>query len=108
MNSTALRNRIVNRRHRLPALKLDRMCKFLKSQSFNVEQCLLMGLGGLSRPSPRATWHGLGLPFADRVVLHAHHQSNIENASILRFKKVKTTDLAAAALDGYSSREAAS
>ena len=107
LNSSGLRNRIVNRKHQVPALKLDRICKFLKSQSFNIEHCLQMGLGGFSRPAPRATWHGLGLPFADRVMLHGHHQSNIKNASILRFKKVQHAGRASAALDGYSSREAA-
>ena len=107
LNSSGLRNRIGNRKHRLPALKLDRICNFLKSQSFNVEQCMLMGLGGFSRPAPRATWHGLGFPFADRVVLHGHHQSNINSANVLRFKKTKTTRLSSAALDGCSNRESA-
>jgi len=108
LNSSGLRNRIVNRKQRVPALKLDRICKFLKSESFNIEQCLLMGLGGFSRPAPKATWHGFGLPFADRVVLHGHHQSKINNAHILRFRQIKTAGRATAALDGCSSREAAS
>jgi SAM-dependent methyltransferase len=108
LNSSGLRNRVGNRKRRLPALKLDRICSFLKSQSFNIEQCLLTGLGGFSRPAPRATWHGLGFPFADRAVLHGHHQSNIKNASILRFKNTKRSGIASAALDGCSSREAAS
>lgn len=108
LNSTGMRNRIVNRKQKLPALKLNRICKLLKSQSFNIEQCLLMGLGGLSRPAPRATWHGIGLPFADRVVLHGHHQSNIHNAHILRFRQVKSAGRTSAALDGCSSREAVS
>ena len=105
LNSSGLRNRIGNRKHNIPALKLDRVCNYLKSRSFKVEQCLLMGLGGLSRPAPRATWHGLGFPFADRVVLHGHHQSNIMNASILRFNKAKPASLSSAALDGCSNRE---
>ena len=108
LNSSGLRNRIVNRRQPMPALKLDRICNFLKSQSINIELCLLMGLGGFSRPAPKATWHGLGFPFADRVALHGHHQSNIKNASILRFKQVQPAGLASAALDGCSNREAAS
>ncbi len=108
LNSSGLRNQIINRRKKVPALKLDRVCKFLKSQSFNIEQCLLMGLGGFSRPAPKATWHGLGLPFADRVVIHGHHQSNITNARVLRFRQIKSTGRTSAALDGCSSREAAS
>lgn len=108
LNSSGLRNRIVNRKQQVPALKLDRICKFLKSQSFNIEACLRMGLGGFSRPAPKATWHGLGLPFADRVVLHGHHQSNIQNAHILRFRQMKSAGRTSAALDGCSSREAAS
>ena len=68
----------------------------------------LMGLGGFSHPSPKATWHGLGYPFADRVMLHGHHQSNIKNAKILRFKQVQPAGLASAALDGCSNRETAS
>ena len=107
LNSSGWRNRIGNRKHELAALKLDRICRVLKSQSFNIEQCLLMGLGGFSKPAPRATWHGLGYPFADRVVLHGHHQSNIRNASILRFKQAKQVTGTSAALDGCSSREAA-
>jgi len=108
LNSSGLRNRIVNRKQRLPALKLDKICKFLKGRSFNVEQCLRMGLGGFSRPAPKATWHGFGLPFADRVVLHGHHQSHITNARILRFRELKTAGRSSAALDGCSSREAVS
>ena len=108
LNSTGLRNRIVNRKQRIPALKLDRICKFLKSRSFNIEQCLRMGLCGFSRPAPKATWHGLVLPFADRVVLHGHHQSNITNARVLRFRQMKSAGRTSAALDGCSSREAAS
>lgn len=108
LNSSGLRNRIGNRKQRIPALKLDRICKFLKSQSFNIEQCLLMGLGGFSKPAPRATWHGLGFPFADRVVLHGHHQSNIKNVSVLHFKQIHPAGLAPASLDGCSSRKAAS
>jgi len=107
LNSSGLRNRIVNRKQQMPALKIDRICKFLKSKSFNIEQCLLMGLGGFSRPAAKATWHGLGLPFADRVVMHGHHQSNINSAHILRFKQMKSTARNTAALDGCSSREAA-
>ena len=108
LNSSGLRNRIVNRKQRMPALKLDRVCNLLKSQSINVELCLLMGLGGFSRPAPKPTWHGLGYPFADRVVLHGHHQSKIKNTNILRFKRVQPAGLASAALDGCSNREAAS
>ena len=108
LNSSGLRNRIVNRKQQVPALKLDRICRFLKSQSFNVEKCLLMGLGGFSRPAPKATWHGLGLPFADRVVLHGHHQSHIENGHVLRFRQIKNAGGTSAALDGCSSREAVS
>jgi SAM-dependent methyltransferase len=108
LNSSGLRNRIVNRKQRIPALKLDKVCNFLKSQSFNIEQCLLMGLGGFSHPAPKATWHGLGLPFADRVVLHGHHQSHIKGGHILHFRPIKTAGRTSAALDGCSSREAVS
>lgn len=108
LNSTGLRNRIVNRRQQVPALKLDRVCKYLKERSFKIEQCLLMGLGGFSRPAPKPTWHGLGIPFADRVVLHGHHQSHIHNASILRLRRLKPAGGTPAALDGCSSREAVS
>ena len=108
LNSSGLRTRIVNRKQHMPALKLDKVCNFLKSHSINVEQCLLMGLGGFSRPAPKATWHGLGYPFADRVVLHGHHQSNIKGSNILRFKHVQAATLTTAALDGCSKREAVS
>ena len=108
LNSSGLRNRIVNRKRQVPALKLDSVCRFLKSQSFNIEQCLLMGLGGFSWPAAKPTWHGFGFPFADRVVVHGHHQSNLKNASILRFKQMKSTRRASTALDGCSSRETVS
>jgi len=108
LNSSGWRNQIINRNKKVPALKLDRVCKYLKSRSFNIEQCLLMGLGGFSRPAPKATWHGLGLPFADRAVIHGHHQSNITNAHVLRFRQIKSAGRTSAALDGCSSREAAS
>jgi SAM-dependent methyltransferase len=108
LNSSGLRTRIVNRNQQVPALKMARVCKFLKSQSFNIEQCLLMGMGGFSWPAAKPTWHGLALPFADRVVVHGHHQSKIMNARILRFKQLKSAGRTAATLDGCSSREAAS
>ena len=107
LNSSGFRSRFVNRKRRLPALNLDSVCSFLKSNSFKIEQCLLMGLGGCSKPAPKAMWHGLGMPFADRVVFHGHHQSNIKNASVLRFKQVQQAGLASAALDSCS-RKAAS
>jgi SAM-dependent methyltransferase len=108
LNSTGLRNRISNRNQRMPALQLDRICHFLKSHSFDIENCLTMGLAGFSRPALKATWFGMGLPFADRVVLHGHHQSNIKNASVLRFKQAQLAGLSSAALDGCRSRDAAS
>jgi hypothetical protein len=108
LNSSGLRNRIGNRKHQLAALKLDKVSHILKLQSFKVEQCLLMGLGGFSRPAPKPTWHGFAYPFADRVILHGHHQSNINNASILRFKQAQPAGMSSAALDGCSSREIAS
>lgn len=108
LNSSGLRNCFGNRKKQIPALKLDRICTYLKSHSFNVEQCLLMGIGGFSKPAPRARWYGLGLPFADRVVLHGHHQSNIKSGGILRFKQARSSRVASAALDGVSNREAAS
>jgi SAM-dependent methyltransferase len=107
LNSSGLRNKLMNRKRELAALKLDRVCTVLKSKSFRVEQCLLMGWGGFSRPAPKATWHGLGFPFADRVILHGHHQSHIPNGSILRFKPLKATGTKAA-LDGCSNLEIAS
>lgn len=108
LNSSGWRNRIGNRHHQLPALQVNSLCNFLKSNSFLIENCLLMGMAGLSWPAPKATWHGLGLPFADRVVLHGHHQSNIKNTSILRFKKIPSARVASAALDGVSNRKTAS
>lgn len=108
LNSSGLRNRIANRKHELAALKLDKVCQALKSRSFTVEQCLLMGLGGFSKPAPKATWHGLGFPFADRVVLHGHHHSTISSGRILRFKPARAAGLTTAAVDGVSSLEIAS
>jgi SAM-dependent methyltransferase len=108
LNSSGLRSRFINRKPRMPALKLDKVCSMLKSNSVNVELCLLMGLGGFSRPAPKATWHGLGYPFADRVMLHGHRQSAIANKNVLRFKRVQPAGLASITLDGYSNREAAS
>ena len=108
LNSSGLRNRFGNRKQRLPALKLTRVCGYLKSHSFMIENCLLMGVAGWSKPAPRPTWYGLGLPFADRAVLHGHHQSNIKNANILRFKQGRSTRVPSAAFDGISNREAVS
>ena len=108
LNSSGLRNRVENRKHALAALKLNRMCHFLKSNSFKIEDCLQMGLAGLSRPVMRVSRYGIGLPFADRVVLHGHHQSSIKNASILKFRNTRSARVRSAALDGVSSREAAS
>jgi len=108
LNSSGLRNRLGNRQKQLPALKLDRICGLMKSKSFDVEQCLLMGLCGLSRPAPKATWHGLGLPFADRVVLQGHRHASINNGGILRFKRPQVTGVRPTALDGVSRRAEAS
>ena len=108
LNSSGMKNRFGNRQHRFPALKLNRIGHFLKSHSFKVENCLLAGLAGMSWPAPSATRYGIGLPFADRVVVHGHHQSNISNVSILRFKNMRAARVPSAALDGVSSRKAAS
>jgi len=108
LNSSGLRNRVENRKHAVAALKLNRVCHFLKSHSFKIEDCLLMGLAGLPRPVTRVSRYGIGLPFADRVVIHGHHQSNIKNASILKFRNSRSARVTSAALDGVSSREAAS
>ena len=113
LNSAGLQYRIRNRENQFPGLRINRIVAHLKSESFNIEHCLRMGLAGLSRPTPRncghgESWHGLSMPFADHVVLHGHHQSNIQNASILRFKQVKRSRVSSAALDGVSSRKAVS
>ena len=108
LNATGLRYRLGNRKHRFPGLDTDRIIEHLKSQSFKINRCLSTGLAGLSRPLPKDRWHGLMLPFADRVVLHGHHHSNIANASILRFKSPQRSRVASAALDGVSSRKIAS
>ena len=113
LNSAGLQYRIKNRREKFPGLKINRIIEHLKSESFKIEHCFKMGLAGLSRPAPINCWKGNGwnaltMPFADRVILHGHHQSNIQNASILRFRQTKRSRVASAALDGVSNRKAAS
>lgn len=113
LNSAGLQYRIRNRKDQFPGLRINRIIENLKSESFKIEHCLRMGLAGMSRPAPKNcwhadSWHGLVMPFADYVVLHGHHQSNIQNASILRFKQAKRSRVSSAALDGVSSRKAAS
>ena len=71
LNSTGLRYRFGNRKNRFPGIRLDRVFNQLKSESLEIKECKLMGIAGLSRPAPKAAWHGLGFPFADRVALHA-------------------------------------
>lgn len=113
LNSAGLQYRIRNRQDQFPGMRINRIMENLKAESFKIEQCLRMGLAGMSRPAPKNcwradSWHGLVMPFADHVVLHGHHQSNIQNGSILRFKQAKRSRVTAAALDGVSSRKAAS
>lgn len=113
LNSAGVQYRIKNRQDQLPGLKINRMVEHLKSESFKIEHCFRVGLAGMSRPAPKNCWQangwsGLAMPFADHVMLHAHHQSNILNASILRFRQIKRSRVASAALDGVSSRKAAS
>jgi hypothetical protein len=108
LNSSGLRSRFINREPRMPALKLDKVCNYLKANSINVELCLLMGLGGFSRPAPKATWHGLGYPFADRVMLHGHRHSAISSKNVLRVKRIQPAGIASVSLDGCRNREAAS
>lgn len=113
LNSAGLQYRIRNRKDQFPGLRINRIIENLKSESFKIEHCLRMGLAGLSRPAPKNcwhadSWHGLVMPFADFIVLHGHHQSNIQNASILRFKQTKRSRVSSTALDGVSSRKAAS
>lgn len=107
LNSSGLRNLVANRKHAVAALKLNRVCKILKAHSFKIEDCLLMGLAGLPRPVTSVSSYGIRLPFADRAVLHGHHQSNIKNASILKFRNSRSARVTSAALDGVSSRESA-
>lgn len=113
LNCAGLRYRVGNRAERYPGLRLNRVIYHLKSQSFKIEKCLRMGLAGMSRPLPgnswfEDNWRGPALPFADRVVIHGHHQSSISNASILRFRQARRARVSSAALDGVSSRKAAS
>ena len=107
LNSSGLRNLVENRKNTVAALKLNRVFKFLRAHSFKIEDCLLMGLAGLPWPVTRSSSYGIGLPFADRAVIHGHHQSNIKNASILKFRNSRSARVASAALDGVSSRESA-
>lgn len=108
LNSAGLHYRVGNRAKRFPGLKLNRIYYHLKNHSFEIEQCLRMGFAGMSKPLQIDRGYGFALPFADRVVLHGHDLSNISNASILRFRKSRSARVASAALDGVSSREAAS
>lgn len=108
LNSAGLRFRVGNRTQQFPGLRLNRIIYHLESHSINIEHCLRMGLAGMSRPTAKESLHGLSMPFSDRVVLHGHHQSNIDGSSILRFKQARPRRAASAALDGLSSREAAS
>lgn len=108
LNSTGLLYRLGNRQNRFPGIRLDRVLNQLKTESFEIRECILMGLAGLSRPAPKVSWHGLGLPFADRVALHAHHQFAPKATNVLRFKQVQRAGLASAALDGCNNRSAAS
>ena len=84
LNSTGLRYRFGNRKNHFPGLKIKRVDQVLKAQSFDIKQCLLVGIAGFSRPSPKAVWHGLRLPFADWVVLHGHHRSGLSNINFTR------------------------
>lgn len=108
LNSAGLRYRVGNREAQFPGLRLNRIINHLRSHSINIEHCLRMGLAGMSRPLPKESLHGLAMPFSDRIVLHGHQQSHIDGASILRFKPARPRRVVAAALDGLSSREAAS
>lgn len=87
LNSTGMRYRFGNRKNHFPGLRLRRIEQVLKTQSFDTRQCLLMGFGGFLRPSPKAVWHGLSLPFADWVVLHGHHRSGLSNISFARKRR---------------------
>lgn len=113
LNSAGLQYRIRNRQDQFQGLRINRIIEHLKSESFTIVQCLRKGLAGWSRPARKvsshgAGWHGLAMPFSDYVVLHGHHQSNIENASVLRFKQAQRSRVATAALDGVGSRKVAS
>ena len=84
LNSTGLRYRFGNRKSRFPGLRLNTVSHFLKTQSFDIKQCLLMGLAGSSRPAPKPIWHGIRIPFADHAVLHGCHWPVIKNANFSR------------------------
>jgi SAM-dependent methyltransferase len=104
INSAGLLFRLFNRADDFPGLKTNRIIDHLKSQSFNIEHCLCMGLANQSWPGAKEFQHGLTLPFADRVAIHAHDQSSANGASILRFKRARPQRVASAALDGISNR----
>lgn len=113
LNSAGLRYRMGNRAAQFPGLRLNRIIYHLKSQAFKIETCLRMGLAGMLGPVqenswPGDHWSGLVLPFADWVVLHGHHQPNIENTRTLRFRQARRGHVSPTALDGVSSRKAAS
>jgi len=113
LNSAGLRYRVGNRAEQFPGLRLNRIIFHLKTQSFKIERCLRMGLACMSRPMLKnnwfaGSWYALALPCMDWVVLHGHHQANLGNASILRFRQARRRRVSSAALDGVSSRKAAS
>jgi len=108
LNSTGLKYYFGNPKRRLPGIELDHMTVNLKNRSLQLRECTLMGVAGLPWPSPKSSWHGLGLPFADHVALHAHHHSASSNTNVLRFKQVQRAGLTSAALDGCNNRSAAS
>jgi len=113
LNSAGVRYQLGNRAEQFPGLKLNRIIYQLNSRSFKIKHCLRMGLAGMSWPLRRNdwfrdSWYRVPMPFADYVVVHGHHQSNIQNASILRFRKAQRSRVRSTALDGVSSRKAAS
>jgi len=108
LNANGMRYRLGNRAERFPGIRMHKVIGRLKSRSFVVVRCLRAGLMGLSEPILPCDWHGLVLPCADHIVLHAHHHCGSTDGNVPRFQRVRATGATSVAFESCSNRVTAS
>lgn len=95
VNAGGLRYCLGNRTEQFPGLRMHKVTHRLKARSFVVVRCLQTGFLGLPWPVFLSQGHGLTLPCADHLALHAHHHCRSADGNVLRFKQVSGSTRAA-------------
>lgn len=105
LNHAGLRYHSSQRDNQFPAIKINKAIHLLKSHSFTITHSLRAGFAGMSWPKAERGWLASSLPFADRVVLQAHHRSGQHIVRLSSLEKVRSASVSTAVFDAVSRRK---